>query len=332
MNSPNKSVQKINLKELDSMQTGGRKASRIELRLLRDAYSLHEAEFPEITEKNRPDIQLKRVTAYCTASSYDLKKLYKFFKKSESAEKVQMYFGECLYVSCEGSAIFFMDYGVTVAWGLDEQHEQTITKLIKPMEILPYDLKSVEIENFEYGIAENSQIVNDKIYLKDENFVTKMVLSIAIAQSVKLDCFEELVEDTVEAVKDLPDEVEKEGTICQTRRELLKILGKLHKLSFNLNLVSNILDEPEFIWHFSAYSNMYETCLRYLDIKSRADILNKRCEIIYGILEILNENITTHNSELFKGKIYLFLILLSFFSLIHCILLAFIVYKGIIKK
>ncbi|KAI5181979.1 hypothetical protein PAEPH01_2848, partial [Pancytospora epiphaga] len=117
------------------------------------------------------------------------------------------------------------------------------------------------------------------------------------AQSVKLDYFEELVDNTIDMVKELPDEVEKEGKVGKKRHDVLRIMGKLHKLSFNLYLVSNILGEPEFVWEYSAFSPLYETCVRYLDIKSRADLLNKRCEIIHGMLEILSENITTHNSE-----------------------------------
>ncbi|OQS54390.1 RMD1 [Ecytonucleospora hepatopenaei] len=320
-------TQRIKLSDLESTSATGRKASRIELRLLRDAYNLSTNDAPKNNEKSLPSTDLKRCTAYCTADSYDLKKLYKLFKSNEKCQKVQMFFGECLYAKIDDSDIFFLEYGVVVTWGLEEKNEHILLKLVKNSENHSYDFKTVEVESFEYGIASDSQIVNDKIFIKEDYYITKMVISTAIAQSVKLDYFEELVDVTIDLVKDFPEEYEKEGNIGKTRKDLFQIMGKLHKLSFNLNLASNILDEPELIWHFDAYSPMYETCLKYLDIVSRADILNKRCEIIHGILEILSTNITTHNSETLEKRMTLILAVSAGFGFCQCILLVLLVIK-----
>ncbi|ORD94670.1 RMD1 [Enterospora canceri] len=325
MTNSDRNTQRINLADLEHTSNPGRKASRIELRLLRDAYSLTRNEETK-AESTYPDISLKRVTAYCTADSYDLKGLYRFFKQSKKSEKVLMFFGECLYVRCDECDIYFLDYGVVVSWGLEENQEQSLLNVTRTFEKTPYEYKSVETESFLYGVSDVSKIGNDKIYIKDDNFTTKMVLSTAIAQSVKLDYFEELVEYTIEMVKDLPEEVEKEGNIGRTRNELFKIMGKLHKLSFDLNLASNILDEPDLIWHFESYSPMYETCLRYLDIKSRTDLLNKRCTIIHGILDILNSNITTHNSETLEKRMSYILQVSAGLGGLQCILLGLMVY------
>lgn len=335
MSFSSKNSQKINLEDLETRETVGRKATRIELRLLRDAYNLSSGhpKDPDTSQllnnnenSSQDSINLKRLTAYCTADHYDLKNLYGFFKMNDKCEKVQMYFGECIYARLDNSDVYFLEYGVVVCWGLEEKNEQVMLKIIKNYEKDPYDFKAIESENFMYGIASEPVIVNDKIYLKDDSYVTKMVLSTAIAQSVKLDYFEELVDQTIEHVKDLPAEVEKEGELGKTRTDLFKIMGKLHKLSFNLNLASNILDEPDLIWHFDSYSPMYETCLRYLDIKSRADILNRRFDIIHTILEILSTNITTHNSETLEKRMTSILGASAGFGLIQCVLLAILIY------
>lgn len=327
MSGFNNSYQRINLSELENKSAPGRKANRIELRLLRDAYNLSTNEAPKTNEKTFPDTKLERCTAYCTADSYNLKGLYKMFKCSNKCEKVQMFYGECLYARCDNCDIFFLEYGVVVTWGLEENNEQVVLNLIKKYESYPYDYKTVEVESFEYGIAEDSQIVNDKIFIRDENYITKMVISTAIAQSVKLDYFEELVDETIDLVKDFPSEYEKEGNIGRTRKDLFKIMGKLHKLSFNLNLASNILDEPDLIWHFDSFSSMYETCLKYLDITSRTELLNKRCEIIHGILEILSTNITTHNSETLEKRMTLILAASAGFGFCQCVLLVILIVK-----
>ncbi|KAF9763375.1 Sporulation protein RMD1 [Nosema granulosis] len=281
-----------------------KKRTRIELRALKDAYALkiEPDSFP--AEKIMPEIDLNRVTAYCTAESFDLKRLSKYLKKNDMAKKVSLYFGECLYVSFvfkDGDDTphdcFFYDYGVLVCWGMEESQESKIIKMLNSFEINKYEPANVEIESFRYGITEDPFIINDVIFLNSENYSNKLVISIAIAQSVKLDFYENLVDCTIELVKDLPEEVEKEGKVSKTRKEILKVIGRLHRLRISLNLVSNILDEPEFVWDFPAFSSVYETCRKYLDIKSRVDLLNKRCDVIDGILQILSENITTNNSE-----------------------------------
>lgn len=323
-------TQKVFLSELNEEgNSGGRKASRIELRTLKDAYNLKPLTPPAPVVQNEPECELKRVTSYCTAESYNLKNLYKILRENPQAEKIQMYFGECLYMSFgieeeRKVDVYFLHYGVVVMWGLTESEEQGILRLISRIQENPYDLKGVEIENFMYGTSRNSQIVNDKIFLSEENVHTKMVLSIAMAQSVKLDYFEELVDNTIETVKNLPDEVEKEGKVGKKRQDIMKVMGKLHKLSFNLNLVSNILGEPEFVWEYSAFSSLYETCIRYLDIKTRADLLNKRCEIIHGILEILSDNITTQNSERLENNMAKLSVISAVSGIFQCVLLCII--------
>lgn len=322
-----KTVQKFDLRDLENKDNIKKKADRIELRLLRDAYSLKSANKSIVTNKDHSNVEMKRVSAYCTADNYNLKNLYKFFKTDKKTDKVQMYFGECLYTRLDDCDIYFLEYGVVVCWGLEEKNELVLLKLIKDYEIYPYEYKAIEYENFTYGIADEPYIVNDKIFIKDEDFITKMVLSTAIAQSVKLDYFEELVDITINIVKNLPDEIEKEGNLGKTRKELFRIMGTLYKLSFNLNLASNILDEPDLIWHFDSYSPMYETCLHYLDIMSRADILNKRCHIIHSILEILSTNITTHNSETLEKRMTWIIGASAGFGFLQCILLIILIYN-----
>ncbi|KAI4292033.1 hypothetical protein PAPHI01_1307 [Pancytospora philotis] len=328
-------TQKIYLNDLyDESTVGERKASRIGLRTLRDAYPLKAEDVlvPAAEHGKGEDVELRRVTAYCTAEAYNLKDLYKLLRRNSRIEKgPQIYFGECLHAIYRADDrlcdLFFTHYGAVVMWGLEENEEQGILKMISCIEKNPYDMKAVEIEKFSFGIAKHAQIVNDQIFLHDDNPHTKMVIGTAMAQSVKLDYFEELVDNTIDTVKDLPDEVEKEGKVGKKRQDLLRIMGKLHKLGFNLYLVSNILSEPEFVWEHSAFSPMYESCIRYLDIKSRADLLNKRCQTINGMLEILSENITTRNSETLERTMTWLIGISAGFGFLQCAILFAVAYK-----
>ncbi|KRH95293.1 Sporulation protein RMD1 [Pseudoloma neurophilia] len=193
--------------------------------------------------------------------------------------------------------VFFFEYGVTVFWGASNTLETKILRLIKVAEVNPYRSDQIEMESFSYGISKDALFCDDIIYLNSEYFFFKMVISCAIAQSVKLDYFEELTDVSIEEIKNLPEEVSNMGKTNYTRTDILKFIGRLHKLRINLNLVTNILDEPELLWNFPKYSELYESFKHCLEIKTRADILNQRCDVIHGILEILSENINTRNSE-----------------------------------
>jgi len=321
--------QTIHLNDTEANSQKGKKAARAELRALRDAFPLKTNEIADSCkkeeEKKIDQIESKRVTAYCTCEKINLKYLTAFLKEQKMFTKTIAYYGECLYAnvslqtavaqrtrthgsrsrvseqsksSFESFDVFFFDYGVTVFWGTSPQMETKILNIIKVSEVNSYSRSQIEVENFSYCITDNQPLFcNDVIYLNNEYYFHKMVISCAIAQSVKLDYFEELTEHTIESVKDLPEQVTNWGKTSYTRTGILRLVGRLHKLRIDLNLVTNILDEPELLWNFPKYSELYESFRRCLEIKTRADILNLRCDVIHGILGILSENINTRNSE-----------------------------------
>lgn len=329
------SKQTIHLSEAPDTQANNqkdKKAARAELRALRDAFPLKTNEIEGVKDDSNTidndkhdSVNLKRVTAFCSAERINLKYLTAFLKEQKMFTKAVAYYGECLYANVnlqttvaqrtrthgsrqkvsdiskslyESFDVFFFDYGVTVFWGTSPQMENKILKLIKVAEINAYPHSQIEVENFSYGLTDNQPLFcNDVIYLNNEYYFHKMIISCAIAQSVKLDYFEELTERTIESVKDLPEQVGNWGKTSYTRKGILRLVGKLHKLRIDLNLVTNILDEPELLWNFPKYSELYESFRRCLEIKTRADILNLRCDVIHGILGILSENINTRNSE-----------------------------------
>jgi uncharacterized Rmd1/YagE family protein len=81
---------------------------------------------------------------------------------------------------------------------------------------------------------------------------TKLSLSHALAQSVKISLFEELISSTIEQTKDIPRSLSETGKIGLPRSEIMKQIGNLFILRININLVGSILDSPvrysENIW------------------------------------------------------------------------------------
>lgn len=85
--------------------------------------------------------------------------------------------------------IFLFDYGVVVIWGMSLAHEQRFLKEIAKFEsekLAPDDVET-ECFNFYYTREYQARIYNDFITLREKNnYMTKLAISHALAQSVKV--------------------------------------------------------------------------------------------------------------------------------------------------
>ena len=88
--------------------------------------------------------------------------------------------------------VFLFDYGVVVIWGMTAAQEQRFLKEIAKFEIEKLGPDDVETEkfNFYYTREYQARIYNDFIALRDKgNYMTKLAISHALAQSVKVRFF-----------------------------------------------------------------------------------------------------------------------------------------------
>ena len=126
---------------------------------------------------------------------------------------------------------------------------------------------------------------------------TKLSLSHALAQSVKISLFEELISSTIEQTKDIPRSLSETGKIGLPRSEIMKQIGNLFILRININLVGSILDSPvrlllswrnladwqEFFWSFPDLEPLYNAARSYLEISQRVDLLNARVDVSFWL-------------------------------------------------
>lgn len=300
------------------------KQSRIEnRRVSREALELktvvNEERHPSEVEKNA---ELRDILVLCTAEKINIPKLFGFLKERGSYQETNIYFRECIHVVVEDEEnkhgdVFIFKYGVTVFWGVESDARSMILSHQQFFEERSYPKEQMEREDFKYALVkEGASIINDVIYLDTESLYNKMIISNALAQSTKLDLFEGYVERTTERVKGLPDEIISKGFTTKKREDVVKMIGVLYRLKVNLNLVTNILDTPDVLWYYPNYAPLYESFRLYLELKSRADILNQKCDVIYDILNLLSTHISTMNGERLE-KIIIILICIE--TIISCI-------------
>ncbi|KAF9913656.1 hypothetical protein BX616_009766 [Lobosporangium transversale] len=293
--------------------------------------------------------KLPRVIAYCTASSYRMDDLFNYLQSRKTMNFcAPKRFDECIYSPFSYTAsskppttadllglnepnesrlleqqrlkestpeLFFFDYGVTVIWGMSEHEESRLLQEISKFEEEKLDDEDVETEEFSYYYNSEYQprIYNDVITLKSAgNYMVKLTISHAIAQSVKMTLFEGLIENTINATKHIPQTMAETGKVPMSRTAITKKIGQLFIMRINVNLVSNILDTPEIFWSEPSFQPLYSAIRGYLEINQRVELLNQRTTVISDLLDMLKEHLNSSHGEQLEWIV----IVLIFFEIV----------------
>ncbi|KAJ1910839.1 sporulation protein rmd1 [Tieghemiomyces parasiticus] len=211
------------------------------------------------------------------------------------------------------SEIFVFDYGVVVFWAMTAEEEQRALAELRPYEMEPLNPSDHQTEDFNlyYNSEFPPMIYNDVIRLRHpKNHMVKLAISHAIAQSVKLTLYEELVDSAIEDTKHIPQRMAKTGRVKMSRTAISRKIGQLFIMRINVNLVSNILDTPEIFWSEPALQPLYDAIRGYLEITQRADIMNHRVSVISDLLVMLREHLNGYHGE-FLEWIIIILIAMS---------------------
>ncbi|GEQ70624.1 hypothetical protein JCM33374_g4302 [Metschnikowia sp. JCM 33374] len=282
----------------------------------------------EILGKSHRDL-LPRVTAYCTCGSYKMKDLLRWLKDRKRIHNTApKLFDECLYtpftykdwrsdsddsrklirLADDGgeiefgkkSDVFVFEYGVVILWGYTVKEEQAFLEDLARFESEKLSSEDIQVEEFNYYITTSYQprIYNDFITLRDDsNYMLKLSISHALAQSVKISLFEELVDNTIEDTHDIPQQIAHTGKVEMTRDETMKSIGELFILRININLHGSVLDSPELMWAEPHLEPIYQATRGYLEINQRVELLNQRLEVISDLLQMLKEQLGHSHEE-----------------------------------
>ncbi|KAI9183166.1 sporulation protein rmd1 [Blastocladiella emersonii ATCC 22665] len=220
--------------------------------------------------------------------------------------------------------LFLFEYGVVVFWGFSATEERTLLRQFAPFESEPLDAADVEGTREEFSFHYNSsyqpRIYNDIISLKSDNYMAKLTISHAIAQSTKLTLFEGLMDETISATKHIPQTMAETGKVPMSRTAITKKIGQLFIMRINVNLVSNVLDVPEVFWGEPALEPLYQAIRGYLEINQRVELLNQRLAVISDLLDMLKEHLTSTHGEALE---WIVIILIGFEIVIGIVTILF---------
>ncbi|KLO20029.1 DUF155-domain-containing protein [Schizopora paradoxa] len=197
-----------------------------------------------------------------------------------------------------GAEMFLFNYGVVVIWGMTEAEEKRFLTSIKRFEVEKLAPEDVQMEDLNYYYANYSRIFNDVITLRrSSGFMTKLSLSHALAQSVKISLFEDLISSTIDQTKDIPEIISETGKVGMPHKQIMQQIGELFILRININLVGSVLDSPEVFWSYPDLQPLYEAARSYLEIPQRVHLLNTRVEVLQDMLQLLKESVSSKHSE-----------------------------------
>lgn len=224
---------------------------------------------------------------------------------------------------------FVFAFGSLVVWDATEQQLETLEQALKTFIGKPVEEKrdkvvytsasdrreieelaaGSDIETTEGLVRLKPKIIYGNIQLTSNNSFEKLAYSYALAQSVRLDVFENDIEKAISATSQIPIHLAKVGTVGLSNRAVTIKMGELFLQRSNVNLHSDILDTPELFWEFDEYEQMYILGRSYLDIDKRIGILNQRLDIMKDLYEMLQNELNVKHSA--KIEIIIIVLILA---------------------
>lgn len=249
-----------------------------------------------------------RCTGYCIADSIDINALVIHYRKAKKTYKLYREVLHILFSNGEKQAhIFCFPYGAVLFFGLTKDQEYAQLGHIKLHAVDTYPFQ--EVDHFSYAKANKLSIVEDKILLPGDSVETKLAISHGIAQSLKLAIFERDIRDQVQATKMIPINIVRKGTTFLSRKQIMRQMGEIFFTRNKVNLHTDILDTPEYFWDHSETEYVYNTIARYLDLKQRVDVLNKRMDVLGDLFEMLSSQLNHQHSSRLEWTIIILIVI-----------------------
>jgi uncharacterized Rmd1/YagE family protein len=249
-----------------------------------------------------------RCTGYCTAAGYEIPRLFQFLQVNGTSQLYR----DVIHNQPKDDKgikrdIFYFPYGVVIFWGFSDDEEKELLSNLKKFEREP--LPKQELDEFSFSYGDKMKIEEDEITLQKKDALTKLAISYAIGQSVKLTVFEEVIVKTVETTKQFPRDLARKGKISLSRKETSQKMGELFLERNYINLHTEILDTPEFFWEHSELEPIYRRAIHYLDVNKRVELLNRRLNLMHELFEILSNELNHQQTSRLEMTIIILIVI-----------------------
>ena len=210
---------------------------------------------------------------------------------------------DALIIEKDGGHGFIFEHGIAVFWEIDDTDFilQKLTSILS--------CKIDEELDFVSTSEQRIKIESDTVFLDSTDELTRLSVSFAIAQSIKLGEFEDEMLHALEETDHIPKELAKYGKVSMNRKEIAKERGRLFLIKSKIYLHFELLDTPEFLWEYPELETYYLATRKYMELQSRVEILHRKLSILQEILTILADEQNHKHSSLLE---WIIIILIAF--------------------
>jgi len=201
--------------------------------------------------------------------------------------------------------LFAFPFGCVVMWGFDKGEERAIVSglladtiaVVSGATSAAERVEAQDTMTFTVDYDGKINFKNDVVRLSSDDPLEKFSLAYAMAQSAKLFIWEARVDVTIQEVKHIPERLAATGRTDLTEKQISQMIGKVFIERTQVNLHSDILDSPDFLWEDDAHEPAYAALKDHLDVPERVTLLNDRLDILKELLEVLNTQLSNHHSS-----------------------------------
>lgn len=241
-----------------------------------------------------------RCFAVSTAERYDIHGLASAIENTKSIS----FYTDAVHIAYESWDIFVFSYGCVVFWNTPLEDEEKFVNLLNN-----FSRKSINpvFEEYEYKIGDKPIFFQGMITLGKKQPLPLQMLAISygLSQALKLAAFEDRIDKTIEETKNIPQELAQKGKISLSRKEISKSIGELFIERNSVNLHSDIMDAPVFVWDHPEYEDLYTFTINDLELHSRTEVLNRRLDIVKELFEMMRDELTNRHSTMLEVTIIL---------------------------
>lgn len=256
---------------------------------------------------------------FCIAHGINLKKADVHFKR---CGVISQLFIDVLQVSLPGGErCFYFANGTVVAWGIKKNQMKAYLT-----EVLPFCDQPSSVwhrDGFIYRV-EGAMSMKAHPYfnveiltLTDDEDDTKLALSYAFSQSIKLYAYERLMEQLADQYVPLVDELSRSGRIKSSRRRVRKITGEILAVRSVVNLKHGFTYQPKYFWAHPNLEPEFLMLKKYLDISDRVEGLNQQLDMLNEIFVLLSDYLEDRHSHFLEIIIIVLISVEIIFNLLH---------------
>lgn len=243
---------------------------------------------------------MNTIKSYKFVNNFDFKEITQNAIKTFRAKIIK----DAIIIEKESKFAFIFKHGVAVFWDVGEEEF-----LLKKISSSSFSSENCEEFNFEFSQTQKIKIETDTIYLDNSNELTMLSVSFAIAQSIKLNEFEDAMHETLQQTEHIPLELASSGRVLMSRKEIAKARGHLFLAKSKIYLHFELLDTPEFFWEYPELEIYYQAARKYLELQPRIEILNRKLNVLQEVLTILADEQNHKHSSLLE---WIIIILIAF--------------------